>query len=97
MQALANPWTADTLKWLHPMRTSRYLLSDQFNPWMRALALVAETVAKNRRPVQQGQSMIEREREGIKAIGETLENARKARDSFYEQAFALLYKRPWGS
>ena len=97
VQVLSNPWTADMLKWLHPMRTSRYLFSDEFNPWMRALALLAETVAKNRRPLQQGTPMIEREREGIKAIGQALENARERRDSFYEQTFTLLYKHPWGS
>ncbi len=97
VQALSNPWTADMLKWLHPMRTSRYLLSDQFNPWMRALALLADTVAKNRRPLEEGQPMIEREREGIKAIGEALEKVRQGRDSFYEQTFTLLYKHPWGS
>jgi hypothetical protein len=97
VQVLSNPWTADMLKWLHPMRTSRYLFSDEFNPWMRALALLAETVAKNRRPLQQGTPMIEREREGIKAIGQALENVRERRDSFYEQTFTFLYKHPWGS
>src|SRR3546814_12290903 len=39
VQTLATPWTAEMLKWLHPMRTSRYLLSEAFNPWMRGIEI----------------------------------------------------------
>jgi hypothetical protein len=29
-QAFSTPWTAEVLKWLHPMRSSRYLFSETF-------------------------------------------------------------------
>jgi hypothetical protein len=91
MQALGNPWTADMLKWLHPMRTSRYLLSEAFNPWMRGVAALAEALAKGRRPLPEDQPWIERERAVISGITRGLESARRARDAAYEQAFSLLY------
>ncbi len=96
VQTLANPWTAEMLKWLHPMRTSRYLLSEAFNPWMRGIAMLADAVAKNRRPLPREQPLIRREREAIGEITQALENARKARDAAYEQTFGLLYGDPSG-
>jgi Protein of unknown function (DUF3141) len=91
VQMLANPWTAELLKWLHPMRTSRYLLSEAFNPWMRGIAMLAEAVAKSRQPLPQNHPLIEREREAIGAVTQALEDARKARDAACGQAFSLLY------
>jgi hypothetical protein len=91
VQAVANPWTAEMLKWLHPMRTSRYLLSEAFNPWMRGVAALADIVAENRQPLPQDQPLIERERAAMGEITQTLENVRKARDAAYEQTFGLLY------
>ncbi len=91
VQSLTTPWSAEMLKWLHPMRSSRYLLSEAFNPGMRGLALLAETVAQNRQPLPANHPLIERERAAFAATGEVLENGRKARDAAYEQAFGLLY------
>ena len=91
VQMLATPWTAELLKWLHPMRTSRYLLFEAFNPWMRGVAMLAEAVAKSRQPLPQDHPLIEREREAIGEVTQALENARKARDDACDQAFSLLY------
>ena len=91
VRMFATPWTAELLKWLHPMRTSRYLLSEAFNPWMRGIAILAEAVAKSRQPLPQDHPLIEREREVIGAVTQALEDARKARDAACGQAFSLLY------
>ncbi|WP_024882417.1 DUF3141 domain-containing protein, partial [Methylosinus sp. LW3] len=37
VRGVANPWTAALLEWLHPMRTSRYLFSSAFTPWMQGV------------------------------------------------------------
>jgi hypothetical protein len=94
VQMLATPWTAEMLKWLHPMRTSRYLLSESFNPWMRGVAMMADTVAKRRQPLPHDHPLIERERAAMGEITQALENVRKVRDAGYEQTFGLLYGDP---
>ncbi|MFG1245154.1 DUF3141 domain-containing protein, partial [Xanthobacter sp. V7C-4] len=45
VRALTTPWSAAMLETLHPMRTSRYLLSEGFMPWMRDVRWLAEQVA----------------------------------------------------
>ncbi len=96
VQAFSNPWTAEALKWLHPMRSSRYLFSEAFNPWMHAVPLLAETVARNRRPLTRDHPMIEMERDAIRAVTRTLEIARRTRDGLCELSFRMLYGRPGG-
>jgi len=46
--AVATPWLATSMRWLHPMRTSRYVWSERFMPWMGAFAVLADAVSKNR-------------------------------------------------
>jgi hypothetical protein len=94
VQAAANPWTAEPMKWSHPMRTSRYLFSEQFNPWMRGVALLAEAVAANRQPLPTDHPALDKEREFIGQVSEAIETARKARDSAYERVFDLIYGGP---
>ena len=96
VQTLANPWTAEMLKWLHPMRTSRYLLADAFNPWMRGVAMLADTVKKNRQPLPRTHPLIERERQAIAEATQVLQAARQFRDANYERTFDMLYGQPQG-
>ncbi|MEQ8356301.1 MAG: DUF3141 domain-containing protein [Kiloniellaceae bacterium] len=91
VQAAANPWSAAMTKWLHPMRTSRYLLSESFNPWMAGVAVLADAIAENRIQLARDNPSIEKEQAFIAQISEAVENARKLRDSGYEQMFSLLY------
>jgi len=91
VRALATPWSAETLEWLHPMRASRYLFSEAFNPWMAGVGRMAETVAKQRQRLPEDHPMIEQERASIGAVMKSLEDARRVRDSLYEQAFRMLY------
>jgi len=91
VRAAANPWSAELLKWAHPMRSSRYLFSEAFNPWMRGVAVLAEIVGKTRRPLPRDQPLIKREQEAIGKITETLEEIRETRDAVYEHMFRLAY------
>jgi hypothetical protein len=91
VQVAANPWLAASLRWLHPMRTTRYMFSEAFNPWMRGVSILADAVAKNRNPLPQDHSLLEKEREVIGQVSEAMGNARKTRDSAHEQTFGLLY------
>jgi hypothetical protein len=80
------------MKWAHPMRANRYIFSETFNPWMRGVAILADAVAKDRRPLPEDHPLIEKEREFIGQVSDAMENAREARDSTYEQTFGLLYR-----
>jgi len=94
VQALANPWTAELLAWLHPMRVGRYALSGAFNPWMRAVSLLAEAVERDRTPLSPGHPMREAEASAIKGVGTLIEAMREFRDLGYERLFNLLYAHP---
>lgn len=91
VRAAINPWTAQALKWLHPMRTRRYLLSESFNPWMRTIGVLAEVVAKKRIPLPQDHALLKQEREAIERASQIIEQATKWRDAAEEQAFSLIY------
>lgn len=91
VRAFTTPWSAEMLKWLHPMRASRYLLSEAFNPGMCGIALLAESIARSRQPLPADHPLIAREHAAFAAVGEALEAARKARDATYELGFASLY------
>lgn len=90
----ANPWTAEALKWLHPMRTSRYLFADAFNPWMRGVSALAGVIAPNRQPLAADHPLMKQERAWIEGVTDAIQQARERRDASYEQAFTLLYARP---
>lgn len=79
------------LKWLHPMRMSRYLFSESFNPWMRAIELLAKVVEQNRVALPQEHSLLKLEREGIEHTSQVIEEATNSRDAMEEQAFSLVY------
>ncbi len=91
VRAAANPWSAELMKWMHPMRTSRHLLSEAFNPWMRGVAILADAIAENRSPLPEDHPLVEKERDLIGRVSRAIENATKARDGTCEQIFGLLY------
>lgn len=92
IRAAVTPWTAEAFKWLHPMRTSRYLLSESFNPWMRGIAMLAGAIAKNRHPLAIDHPLLERERNATADITEMLGAVRKVRDAVYERMFSMLFE-----
>ena len=91
VRAFSNPWSAEILKWLHPMRASRYLYSEAFNPWMPGVAAAAETIRKDRKPLEADNSAIVHEREIFEDVGKSFEVCREFRDAAYERIFTALY------
>ncbi len=91
VQATATPWSAALLKWLHPMRTSRYLLSEKFAPWMHIIAALAKQVHANRMSVPADHPLRAAERTVSKQVEKAIEAARQARDNLEEEAFRRIY------
>lgn len=91
VQSFANPWSAEMLKWLHPMRSSRYVFSESFNPWMRGVALLAGWVNEHRRPLAEDAPLRAQERAFFEAAGVVLEGQRELRDAAFEHSFSMLY------
>lgn len=94
VRASANPWSAELQKWLHPMRLRCYSWSAAFNPWMRGVELLANAVRRDRRPLPADHPLLRRERDGIDAIGDAVENTRELRDACYEAWFRMIYLNP---
>ena len=91
VKLMTTPASAEMLKWMHPMRTSRLMFSETFNPWMRLVQQTADSIAKTRVPLEPDDPMILREHAAIKAVGNAIERARIARDANSERAFRTLY------
>jgi hypothetical protein len=91
VRCFANPWTATMLEWLHPMRTSRYLFSETFSPWMGAIAGLARAIETRRRPLPPDDPSLGLERAAVQQTTELIEDGRKHRDVTEERAFALFY------
>ncbi|WP_367281103.1 DUF3141 domain-containing protein [Sneathiella sp.] len=94
VQAVSNPWSAEVMKWMHPMRTSRYLFSEAFNPWMQGLADVAKKINEIRKPLTDNHPMLLKERDFIAQVSQMMENNRKSRDTAYERMFNIEYGVP---
>ena len=93
VRTIVNPWTAEALKWLHPMRMSRYLFSGSFNPWMRGIATLAGVIAKNRVPLPQDHPFLKLEQEAVECASQVIERATSSRDAVEEQFFSLVYRQ----
>ena len=91
VRLMSTPASAEMLKWMHPMRGSRLMFSEKFNPWMQLVRQTAETISETRTPLDRDDPMIQRERAAVDAIGDGIERARIARDASYERTFRTLY------
>lgn len=91
VQATVTPWSAAMLKWLHPMRTSRYLLSEKFSPWMHVIAALAKEARKNRVSIPADNPLRAAERTFSKQVEKAIEVARQTRDNLEEESFRRIY------
>ena len=91
VRVATTPWLADALKWLHPMRVSRYAFADAFNPWMRGVAAAADVVSQNRMALARDHPQIKKERELIARASDAVKTVREARDGACERTFNMLY------
>jgi hypothetical protein len=91
VRALANPWSAAMLEWMHPMRTSRYVFSEMFSPWMNGIGQLARLLEKRRTPLPHDNPFLAQERAFIQQVSETIVTGRGQRDAAEEQAFSMLF------
>ena len=91
VQAMSNPWTSQAMQWLHPMRTSRYMFSESFMPWMSAFSILADAISNDRTALSDDHPLIAQERQLIAQISSFWETARKVRDAAQERTFTNIY------
>lgn len=94
MRAVSNPATAEVLRWLHPMRSSRYLLSEKFSPWMHGVAATAEFVRNSRASGSTDNAWRLAEQGAIDQAFECLRTMRRFRDIGLELVFRALFGDP---
>lgn len=91
VQASSNPLTAEASKWLHPMRTSRYLFSPSFSPWLRGLPEFAKAIRRTRVPLAGDNPYLGAERTFIDLTTSLIGTARIDRDTALERMFEVVY------
>jgi len=91
VKAIANPWLAQSLQWLHPTRTRSYLWSESFMPWMAGFSALADAVSKNRTQLSDDHPLMAQERKLIAEISAFWETARRLCDAAQERTFTNLY------
>lgn len=90
--AMSNPLGAEAMKRLHPMRQTRMVFSEQFNPWMKLVHSLADRIVENRTALPADDPGIVAERAAIEAVSQYIKSTRILRD----QAAAALYGMVFG-
>jgi hypothetical protein len=91
IEATSTPLSAQWLEWLHPMRVSRYAFATDFNPWLRAFAPIAASIARDRHTVADTNSLKVHEIETFDAVRDLITRVRELRDQGYEFWFEVIY------
>lgn len=89
-----NQQTAEMIRWLHPLRMSRYGFSD-LNPFMWPIKYMAPWVRRNRRPVSPENSLSLVEEALSASVMAGLDWYRDTRDAAGEFIFRMIYDNPW--
>ena len=89
--AMSNPVSAAMMKQMHPMRLNKMLFSEAFNPWMKLVRSMADSIRENRAPLPADDPGIIAERVAIKAVSERVKSTRGARDQATARLFGMVY------
>ena len=90
VQMWTTELSAEMMRWLHPLRAQRYMISDM-NPLLRPLKSMASQAKENRRPASPENLFMSLEKALAAGIADTLNLYRDARDRFQEQVFRWTY------
>lgn len=90
VQALSNDYAAKLGRELHPLRSSRWGVSDQ-NPWLQWLEPAAAWVRSQRKALGAEHPLRKQERLGSEIINASLDYYRDLRDASSESGFFLVY------
>ena len=88
MMAGVNP---EALRWMSPMRVSRYMYSDRVNPFMKSFDMLAGQVKAQRQVADESNAFRYAERRMSDNIVALLDAYRDVRDSMSELAFDMIY------
>ncbi len=94
VKPLITESTAEWIRWMHPMRSTRYLFSN-LNPFMIPFKYAAPAVKENRTPVNKDNYFLQWEKLVSDAIVETLDYGRKVQDRTSELFFKTVYGNEW--
>jgi hypothetical protein len=93
VRAFVNPWLADWMRQLHPLRLQYELFSDA-NPMMAPIAALAEQVRVNRRPVSADNPFVAMQETASHQIVDALDRWRDMSESLSERTFLAMYGSP---
>jgi len=93
VQALASKPAAAMMQKFHPLRFSRWAISD-LNPWLWWLGPAANAVAGNRQSLDAAAPLRQAESSFAQMIGASLDFWRSYRDALGKSAFFQLYGNP---
>ena len=79
------------------MRTSCYLFSERFSPWMRGIAELARVIEQHRSSPPADNALLVRERSVSGQVFKAIKDLRKGRDATEEQIFTLAYGAALGA
>jgi hypothetical protein len=91
IQAASTPLSALWLQWLHPMRMSRYVYSEQFNPTMAAVHLLAQVSKAARMPADPMNPYLLAQHRTAELISAGLDSTRVVRDQASEVLFQAFF------
>ena len=97
IRMLNTPAAAETIRQLHPLRTSRCLFSD-LNPWMWTVPFWAGLIKEKRvqhKPVFADNPYINWEKSMSQMIINGLDQFREVRDGCSELMFKAMYENGW--
>ncbi|MBN1546645.1 MAG: DUF3141 domain-containing protein [Syntrophaceae bacterium] len=89
-----SPLSAELIRQSHPMRWSRYSLSD-LNPWLLPVGPTAEWIRENRHQTNGSNPYTILEQHWSGQITASLDFYRDVRDAGHEFLFKCLYNNPW--
>lgn len=89
--AMSNPASAEVIKRLHPMRLTRMVFSEQFNPWMKLVHAIAGGISEDRSPLPADDPGIIAERAAKEAVSQQIKSARIVRDQATAALFRLIF------
>ena len=94
VRAMTTPASAAAIEAMHPMRWTKMMFSEQFNPWMGMVKATAEGLRDTRDPLPDDAPEIVAERALIAGTGDAITTLRRARDAWVRQAFLGIYANP---
>jgi pimeloyl-ACP methyl ester carboxylesterase len=90
VQAMSNDYTAKLSRSLHPLRATRWALSD-LNPWLAWIGPAAEAVKAQRASLAADHPLRQLEKRGSQVLSASLDYYREVRDAASEASFFQVY------